>query len=186
MTQKHLKTKIFYNQMNNLNGIGDILTTIHQNLYSMNQVVKYHHTIIEKIKDDVNITQKKKDIDDLHLEMEKLELRIKDYLDNKISSLDLSANKSENSIEEKVSDALTQAVIKVSQSQSKIPDDSLNNSDNNKIDSDKTAENTDNKKIELSSNIAKPVTKKKNTKSRKKNVINDLDSEITNESENIT
>lgn len=184
MTQKHLKTKIFYNQMNNLNGIGDILTTIHQNLYSMNQVVKYHHTIIEKIKDDVNITQKKKDIDDLHLEMEKLELRIKNYLDNKISSLDLSANKSENSIEEKVSDALTQAVIKVSQSQNKIPDDSLNNSDNYKIDSDKTAE--DNKKNELSSNIAKPVTKKKNTKSRKKNVINDLDSEIANESENIT
>lgn len=173
--------------MNNLNGIGDILTTIHQNLHSINQVVQYHHTIIEKIKDDVNITQKKKDIDNLHLEMEKLELRIKDYLDNKISSLDLSGTKSENSIEEKVSDALTQAVIKVSQSQNKMPNESVDNNN------DKTVENISAEKIvenisenESSSNVVKPVAKKKNTKSRKKNVINDLDSDIVDKNDNIT
>lgn len=172
--------------MNNLNGIGDILTTIHQNLHSMNQVVQYHHTIIEKIKDDVPTTQKQKDIDNIHIEMDKLESRIKNYLDNKISELHIKSQE-DNTIENKVSDVLTQAVIKVSQSQNIIPDISKNDEVENPQQLDQHRQNNEIKVSdsvvikESASNIDKPTTKKRSTKTRKKNILNDLDSEIVNE-----
>lgn len=177
--------------MNNLNGIGDILTAIHQNLRSMNTVVNYHHSIIEKLKqnvdgvDVVNTAKKNSDLDEL-------ESRLKQYIDNKIPDNDVVVDKLKNYVDDKIPDSDVVNKIKLyvddklsdykKEKSAIVHDDTFENKMSLAVKQAVIEANLQNQ-VSLEKTIMTEQTNKKPAKSRKKTtkkaqLTNDLSDEI--------